>query len=37
MSPDGKTVHLLFSGDDSFSVRQGLISPWFAERIQRFR
>ena len=23
MSDDGRTVHLVFSGDDSFSVRKG--------------
>jgi CubicO group peptidase (beta-lactamase class C family) len=26
MSADGKTVHLVFSGDDSFSVRKGTLS-----------
>ncbi len=26
MSADGKTMHLVFSGDDSFSVRQATIS-----------
>ena len=25
MSPDGKTVHLVFSGDDSFSVRRAVL------------
>lgn len=25
ISPDGKTVHLVFSGDDCFSVRQGTV------------
>lgn len=25
MSPDGRTVHLVFSGDDAFSVRRGTI------------
>jgi hypothetical protein len=25
MSPDGRTLHLVFSGDDHFSVRQGVI------------
>jgi CubicO group peptidase (beta-lactamase class C family) len=25
MSPDGKTVHMVFSGDDSFSVRQATL------------
>jgi len=27
MSPDGRTVHLLFSGDDCFSVRQATLVP----------
>src|SRR5262249_50874818 len=26
MSPDGKTLHLLFSGDDSFSVRKATLT-----------
>ena len=26
ISPDGRTVHLLFSGDDSFSVRRGTLN-----------
>jgi hypothetical protein len=26
MSPDGRTVHLVFSGDDCFSVRQATFS-----------
>jgi hypothetical protein len=25
MSPDGRTVHLVFSGDDAFSVRRGTL------------
>jgi hypothetical protein len=25
MSADGRTVHLVFSGDDCFSVRQGFL------------
>ncbi len=27
MSPDGRTMHLVFSGDDSFSVRRGTFAP----------
>jgi hypothetical protein len=26
MSDDGKTVHLVFSGDDSFSVRKATLT-----------
>ncbi len=26
MSPDGRTVHLVFSGDDSFAVRKGVLA-----------
>jgi hypothetical protein len=27
MSDDGKTVHLVFSGGDSFAVRRGVLRP----------
>jgi hypothetical protein len=26
MSPDGRTIHMVFSGDDAFSVRRGIIA-----------
>jgi hypothetical protein len=26
MSPDGKTLHMVFSGDDYFSVRRAMIA-----------
>jgi hypothetical protein len=26
MSPDGRTIHLVFSGDDAFSVRQATLT-----------
>jgi hypothetical protein len=26
MSPDGKTLHLVFSGDDCFSVRKATLT-----------
>jgi hypothetical protein len=26
MSPDGKTIHLVFSGDDYFSVRKATLT-----------
>jgi hypothetical protein len=28
MSADGKTLHLVFSGDDSFSVRKAVLETW---------
>jgi hypothetical protein len=28
MSADGKTLHLVFSGDDSFSVREAVVETW---------
>jgi len=28
MSRDGKTIHLLFSGDDSFSVRKAVLETY---------
>ena len=27
ISPDGLTIHLVFSGEDCFSVRQGKLVP----------
>lgn len=27
ISPDGRTIHLVFSGDDAFSVRRGFLVP----------